>query len=105
MKKIAAKNIDTTSKDIELRKIDLWDKLVDRGLPLLERWFDNQHELEKPKIRWSIIGFILMLFLVVICTAVLVFFGKVDGSNFTFLMGTLVGAIITLFGDIVLPKD
>ena len=80
-----------------------FNKLVDKGLPLLEKYFTSKIEkLEVPKFKWTLIVFALVLLVSVGMTGVLTFFGKVGAENFTFLLGILIGAIITLMGDILL---
>lgn len=84
----------------------LFQKLVDQGMPRLDKYLQAKlHLIDKPKTRWTIIGFLLILFVAVIGTGFLVYVGKMDDGNFTFLLGTLIGASITLLGDIVLPNE
>ena len=72
----------------------------------LRDYFEKKlKHIEGPKIRWSIIGFLGMLLLIVIGTGVLVFYGKLDSGSFTFLLGTLIGGSITFLGDLLLPPQ
>lgn len=87
-------------------QLKFWESVIDKGFPLYERYLNTKIEhLEKPKFRWSLIAFVLILTIVVLVTAFLVYHDKVDGANFTFLLGTLVGATITLIGDLLIPKE
>ena len=80
-----------------------FNKIIDKGLPLLEKYFTSKIEkLEAPRFRWMFIVFGGILIMSVGLTGFLTFYGKISSENFTFLLGILLGAIITLFGDVLL---
>ncbi len=84
----------------------LLQQALEKALPVVEKYFNAKLErVESPKVRWSIIGFIGILLMVLVMTSFLVYKGKLDSSNFTFLLGTLIGATISLLGDVILPKE
>ena len=79
------------------------NKLMEKGLPLVEKYFSTKLEkLEAPRFKWMLIIFGGILVLSVALTGFLTFFGKVSSENFTFLLGILIGAIITLLGDVLI---
>ncbi len=91
---------------MDKNQLKFFQELMEKGFPLLERYLSaKMQHLEKPRFRWSLIAFILILSIVVLTTAFLVYHDKVGGANFTFLLGTLVGATITLLGDLLIPKE
>ncbi len=95
-------------KELEVQKSqnEMIQHALDKVIPIADKYFNNKlTAVEGPKIRWSIIGFVLLLFVIVIITGILVYNGKLDGGNFTFMLGTLIGSAITLLGDIILPKE
>lgn len=94
-----------SNPELGAKQVELWTKIVDKGIPLLEKYIESKNNLEKPKFKWGILAFIFILSLMVLVTAFLVYAGKVDGSNFTFLLGTLIGATIAILGDILLPVE
>lgn len=80
--------------------------LIDKGLPIVDKYFSQKIEkVEAPKIRMMFWIFGGILFLSVIITGVLTYTGKVSSDNFTFLLGTLLGTIITLIGDVTIGAE
>ncbi|NKQ38980.1 MAG: hypothetical protein HF967_05845 [Methanosarcinales archaeon] len=98
---------DSKSKnsEVEVEKIKVYHILLEKGLPILEKYLENQQKIEKPKFKWGMIIFIGIIALVIVPTAILVFNDRVDGSNFTFLLGTLIGATLTLFSKLLIPNE
>lgn len=92
--------------DLQMQNGQLFKDALEQGLPLLDKYLTAKiNQVEGPKIRWSIISFASVLVLVVALSGFLVYDGKLDASNFTFLLGTLIGAVITLLGDILIPSQ
>lgn len=78
-------------------------KVIDKGLPLVEKYFSAKIErLEAPKFRWMFIIFGAILLISIGLTGFLTFYGKISSENFTFLLGILIGSIITLVGDAII---
>lgn len=101
MLKVQQKQLELQQKNSEILM-----QVVSQGMPLLKEYCDSKMKhIEGPKIRWSIIGFLGILFLIVLVTGFLVYVGRLDGSNFTFLLGTLIGGAITFLGDMLLPSE
>ena len=95
-------------KQIELQTQNnkVLQQLINKGLPIIEKYINAKLEkVEGPRVRWSIVGFIGVLFIVVVGSGFLVYTGKLESGNFTFLLGTLIGATITFLGDIILPQS
>ncbi len=99
------KNKKNTDVDLEKQRLVVFEKAIDKGLPILERYLNSKLSLEKPKFRWGLVAFITILSLMVLVTAFLVYNNKMDSGNFTFLLGTLIGATITMLGDIIIPRE
>ena len=96
--------------ELEQEKIkktnEVLTKAIEEGFPILRDYYNKKMtKLEGPKIRISLYGFIYLLAIIVIGSGLLVFYGKLEGSNFTFLLGILIGAMITFLGDLVLPVN
>ena len=101
-----AKDKEVQLKEIELEKekvsqsTKIWEKALEEGFPLLKEYLNKKIEkLEVPKIRLSLIWFSIILFVVILITSFLVYAGKLEGSNLTFLLGIMVGAIITFLSS------
>lgn len=99
-----------TLLEVEKEKVRLqqeqtknFNKLIDKGFPILERYLNAKLEkIEAPKFKWTFIIFGILLVLILASTAFLTFYDKLNPENFTFLLGILIGSIITLLGDILL---
>ena len=80
-----------------------FSKIIEKGLPLIEKYFTAKIEkLEAPRLRWMFIIFGTILFISIGLTGFLTFYGKISSENFTFLLGILIGSIITLIGDVII---
>jgi len=105
---IQLETIKLQQKQIELQTQNnrLLQQLIDKGLPIVDKYFNKKLEkVEGPKIRWSVIGFVAVLFVIIIGTGWLVYVGKLDPANFTFLLGTIIGASVTFLGDIIFTGE
>ena len=99
--KFQQKQLETQSQNIQFIQ-----KAIEQGASLLQKYLDAKiKNVEAPKIKWSIIAFVGVLVLVIIICGFLVYENKLDPSNFTFLLGTLIGAVITLLGDVLIPQE
>ena len=79
-----------------------FNKLIDKGFPLIERYLNAKLEkIEAPRFKWTFVIFGVLLILILGITAFLTFYDKLNPENFTFLLGILIGSIITLLGDIL----
>lgn len=92
--------------ELQVQNVQFFHETVSKILPIAEKYYTAKlTKVEAPKVRWSIVGFLFVLCVVVIVSGILVYTGKMESSNFTFLLGTLVGGSITFLGDIILPSQ
>jgi hypothetical protein len=95
-------NLEEKKIELELQRNKSFNMLVSQGLPLLEKYFTSKLEkIEAPKFKWTLIIFGSLLTISVVGTGILVYADKVDSANFTFLLGIMIGSIVTLIGDII----
>ena len=88
---------------VQLKQQETIQKIVDKGLPLIQRYFTSKIEkIEAPRFKWTFIIFGGLLFASLVGTGLLTYYDKISSENFTFLLGILIGSIVTLMGDIVL---
>lgn len=102
------KQIDLQSKQLEsqIASSKLFEKAVEQGFPLLKEYMEVKvQKIESPKFKWSILIFGGILLISVIGSGFLVFMDKLDSGSFTFLLGTLIGGMITFLGDIIMPQQ
>jgi len=91
--------------ELQAQNAQFFHETVRKILPIAEKYYTTKlTKVEAPKVRWSIVGFLIVLCVVVVVSGILVYAGKMESSNFTFLLGTLVGGSITFLGDIILPS-
>src|SRR3989344_1545028 len=90
--------------DLQERNNEILKEAIAKGTPLLQRHIELKNRNEGSKVKWSIIGFLSILVIVISASTFLVYHDKLDPANFTFLLGTLIGATITLLGDIIIPS-
>lgn len=106
--KLQEKQMELQAKqqDVQIENSKIIQKAVDQGLPLMKEYYHaKMKHVESPKFKWSMILFGTILFICVVGSGVLVFFDKLDSGSFTFLLGTLIGGIITFMGDLLLPQQ
>ena len=98
--------IQAKQQELQIENSKILQKAVEQGLPLMRDYYQAKMQtVESPKFKWSILLFGTILFICVIGSGVLVFFEKLDSGSFTFLLGTLIGGIITFMGDLLLPQQ
>lgn len=108
---IQVENLRLQQKQVELQTQNskVLPELVDKVQPIAEKYLEylnkKLEKIEGPKIRWSIIGFVGLLLVIVLVSGVLVYANKLDSSSFTLVLGTMIGATLTLLGDIVLLQE
>ncbi len=80
--------------------------LIDKVAPLIEKYYSAKLEkIEAPKFRWSAIIFGIMLVVIVVGSMYLVYEGKLGADNFTFLVGVIVGYMMTFIKDLTLGGE
>ncbi len=62
---------------------------------LVEAWSEKQRVVESPKITLSLGSFTLIIMAVIGASVFLTYFKVLDGSAFAFLMGTIVGYLVS----------
>ena len=106
--KLQEKQIELQSKqqEAQIENSKVIQKAVDQGLPLMKEYYHAKMKtVDSPKFKWSILLIGTILFVCVVGSGILVFFNKMDSGSFTFLLGTLIGGIITFMGDLLLPQQ
>ena len=101
-------SIELQKANLELQKENAktMQNLFDKGVPLISDYMNKKlQKVETPKVRWPIIGFVIILTIIVVGSGLLVYLGKLDSDNFTLLLGTLIGASISLLRDIIVPSE
>lgn len=118
VKEVSSSNV-LSLQDIEQKKIALQieavkleqqkqttiNKLVETGLPMVERYLDTKiKHVEKPKFQYTVVIIGVVLLVVIVGSMILVW-QKVLGSDaFTFLMGIVVGYLMTFFREMILVE-
>ncbi|MBI2444842.1 hypothetical protein HYV43_00455 [Candidatus Micrarchaeota archaeon] len=103
---LKALELQETQLKLQLKSQENIQMLVEKGLPILEKYYQTKLErLETPKVQWTIIGFLVILILVTLGAGIMTYLGKLDQGNFTFLLGTLLGVSVTMLKEVVMPSE
>lgn len=92
--------------DLEEKKTDFYKNLADKITPLADKYIhEKMTYMESPKLKLSFWIFGMILFTIVIFCGILVLLDKLEGSNFTFLLGALIGSVMVILGDVLIPQN
>jgi hypothetical protein len=106
--KLQEKQLDLQAQQqaAQIENAKVLQTAVEQGMPLLKDYLHaKMKNVDSPKFKWSIVLFGAVLLVCVIGSGFLVFFDKMESGSFTFLLGTLIGGIITFMGDLLLPQQ
>ena len=85
-----------SEKDIELRKLDLMEKIIDKVIPEVIKFFEQRLlKHESPIVKSTIWGFIAIIVLILAGSFFLVTRNKLDSSGFTFIVGIILGYFLS----------
>jgi lipopolysaccharide export LptBFGC system permease protein LptF len=91
--------------------VEVINAIADRVDPLLrilttaaERSLEAKKAEARHHVRMSWVAF-AVVFLIVAVSAWLTFVGRIDGSTFTFLLGLIVGYVLTFVRDQIAPPS
>ena len=96
------KNPPETISQIIHAVADRADPLIKIATQLLERAMHAQEAKARFSIRMSLLACGVVL-VIVMAAGILTFTGKIGGSTFTFLLGLVVGYILTFIRDSIQP--
>lgn len=96
-KKSTEKNIIEVIADNERPIINLINLVADKFLK-------HQEREAKFSFRMSMLLAVLVIFIVIVAS-ILTFYDKIDGSTFTFLLGLVVGYVLTFFTGLIYPSE
>jgi xanthine/uracil permease len=83
---------------------NLIDKVNETINNIADKIFKHQEQERKFSIKMSFLLATLIIFIVIIAS-VLTYYNKIDGSTFTFLLGLIVGYILTFFTGAIYPPE
>lgn len=87
----------TNAKDqIELKKLEMWSKVIDKAELLFQWKMAELQEHDVPVSKRTLSGLFWMTALIVAVVTVLMVLDKLTESSFTFVMGTLLGFIVAM---------
>lgn len=88
--------IENRKLDLEIEKMKFWSKLVGDNLPRVLDYFQARllrHDV--PVMKTGIWVLSVIVFSIVLGTGVLVYLGKLDSATFTFVIGTVLGYLLS----------
>ena len=68
-----------------------------------DKWIDIKETESKFSMRMSILAVFVVSFIVAVA-AILTYFNKIEGATFTFLLGMVVGYMLTFIREAIYPK-
>ncbi len=81
-------------------------KVAKRVTEAIEKYYTLKlTKLEAPKFKWSTTLFSVIILLIVVGSGLLVYYGKLSSSNFTLLIGVIVGYLMTFIKNVVLVQS
>lgn len=99
-KKSAIEQLAENEKPIS----NLIDKVNELINNIADKFFKHQEHKTRFSIKMSILLAVLVIFIVSIA-AILTYYDKVDGATFTFLLGLIVGYVLTFFTGLIYPPE
>jgi len=94
--KKSEKNTPDESQNIELKKLELWSKIIDQISPIINYFKDKLLKHDAPITKSTIWGFVIIIVLVLGSSLTLVILNRLDSSGFTFIIGTLLGFLLSM---------
>lgn len=80
------------------------EELFSMAKELLKNKIEAIKFTHKFRFRMSLMA-VIMVSIIVICASVLTYLNKIDGSTFTFLLGLIVGYVLTYIRDSIEPDS
>lgn len=100
------KNKNIRSQEVKEGLIEVISKNVEPLSKLITNIAEKYIAIQEREVEFSIkmgIIAVAVVTLIIISAAVLTYYGKIDGSTFTFLLGLIVGYVLTFVKDAITP--
>jgi hypothetical protein len=97
--------IESKKLDLEMKKMEFWTKIVGDNLPRVLEYFQQKmlrHDVPVMKTGIWILSAIVTL--IVAGSGTLVYYGKLDSSTFAFVIGTVLGYLLS-FSRVFLNRE
>ena len=97
--------IESKKLDLEIKKLDLWTKILGDNLPKVLGYFEQKLlKQETPVLKTGVWVLSAIVVLIVFGTGFLVYLGKLDSATFIFVIGTVLGYLLS-FSKVFLKRD
>ena len=83
---------------------NLIDKVNETINNIADKILRHQEHEKKFSIKMSVLLAVLIIFIIIVAS-LLTFYNRIDGSTFTFLLGLIVGYILTFFTGAIYPPE
>ena len=84
------------AKEVELKKLNLWEKLIEQTAPKLLDYLEKRLlKYEAPIAKSTLWGFIIIIGIILGGALTLVILDKLDSSGFTFIVGIILGYFLS----------
>jgi len=95
----------SNSNGLEIKKLQLFEKVVDQIPGYLKYFDDKRSKHETPITKLTIGSFVSIIAIIIILSGVLVYSKLLDSSAFTFIIGTLLGYLFGISKVVLNRKE
>lgn len=98
--------IEAIGKNVEPIRL-LISELAEKWLKIKESEFEFNKKMIESELEFNkrmVYSVVLIVVLIIISASILTFYNKIEGSTFTFLLGLIMGYILTFIKEIAFPK-
>lgn len=92
-------------KEVKLKELELWGQAIELVKPIISYYENKLTKHDSPIAKSTIWGFITIICVVLIGATVLLALDKIDKSNFTFIVGSILGYLFSMAKMFFTVKD
>lgn len=92
-------------KEVKLKELELWGQALELVKPIISYYENKLTKHDSPIAKSTIWGFITIICVVLIGATVLLALDKIDKSNFTFIVGSILGYLFSMAKMFFTVKD
>lgn len=92
-------------KEVKLKELELWGQALELVKPIIDYYQNKLTKHDSPIAKSTIWGFITIICVVLIGSTVLLALDKIDKSNFTFIVGSILGYLFSMAKMFFTVKD
>ncbi len=91
--------------EVKLKELELWGKAIDMIAPIIDYYQNKLAKHDAPIAKSTIWAFIIIIGIILISSTALLACDKIDKSNFTFIIGSVLGYLFSMAKMFFNQKD